>query len=384
MRHRSLSPACYTRPFNDTGVPARDDSDNDEQHPLPSVISTSSSEASICETVHQCLESVRYVELKRLVCQAHLLQKEPRYYCAKMLLNLSLLFCGMVVVMLTRNSLLLVCDATFLAFVFTQMGFIVHDAGHFQIFRQRWKNDLIGILHANLFLGFSYTRWITTHNQHHAHPNQLGRDPDIDFPVLAFTKDQALKKTGVCHWIVNRQAYLFFLLLLFEAVNLKADCLRFLVRERVQYRTVERLCLAVHFSFYLGFLLHFLTVSQAALFIVVQQATFGLYLGLAIAPNHMGMPILEHHTGLGFLLQQALTTRNLRRHWLSDYCYGPLSCQIEHHLFPTIPLSGLRKAQAIIRPYFKAHGIPYHETGPLESYREIFRYLNAVSHSQMD
>lgn len=381
MRHRSMSPACYARPFNDTGGPPPDDS-YDDQHPLPSVVPTNSSEVGNRETALQHLEPARYVELKRLVCQARLLQKRPGNYCLKMLLNLGFLFCGMLVVMLTRNSWLLVCDATFLAFVFTQMGFIVHDAGHFQIFRQRWKNDLIGILHANLFLGFSYTRWTTTHNRHHAYPNQLGRDPDIDFPVLAFTRTQALEKTGVCHWIVHRQAYLFFPLLLFEAVNLKADCLRFLAREKVKYRIVELICLAVHFSLYLGFLFYFLTGFQAALFIVVQQAVFGLYLGLAIAPNHMGMPVLERHTELDFLIRQALTTRNLRRHWLSDYCYGPLSCQIEHHLFPTIPLSGLREARAVVRPYFEAHGIPYHETGPLESYREIFRYLHAVSHSQ--
>ena len=356
MRQRSISPACYARPFTVTGMPAP----GDEQHPLAAA-------------------SARYVELKRLVCQERLLQKRPGYYCLRVLVNLGLLFCGMVLVMVTRNSWLLVCDAMFLAFVFTQMGFIVHDAGHFQIFRQPWMNDLVGILHANLALGFSYTRWITTHNQHHAHPNQLGKDPDMDFSVLAFTKAQALEKTGVCHWIVNRQAYLFFPLLLLEAVNLKADCMRFLFREKVRYRIVELICLTVHFSLYFGFLLHFLSASQTVLFIVVQQAAFGLYLGLAIAPNHIGMSVLEHHAELDFLLRQALTTRNLRRHWLTDYCYGPLSCQIEHHLFPTIPLSGLRKAQAIVRPYCEAHGIPYHEAGPLESYREIFRYLNAVS-----
>src|ERR1700732_4208697 len=136
MRHPSISPACCAWPFTDTGMPASAETDN-------------------YESVSQCPESSRYVELKRLVCQERLLQKRPGYYCLRILLNLGLLFWGMVLVMVTRNSWLLVCDAMFLAFVFTQMGFIVHDAGHFQIFRQRWKNDLVGILHANLTLGFS-------------------------------------------------------------------------------------------------------------------------------------------------------------------------------------------------------------------------------------
>ena len=331
------------------------------------------------ECLAECQQSARYAELKQLVSREHLLRKRLGYYCVKICLNLGLFGCGLAVLAVTKNSWLQACDAAFLAFVFTQMGFIVHDAGHFQIFRGRWKNDLVGILHANLALGFSYTRWVTTHNMHHAHPNQLGRDPDVDFSLLAFCKSQALEKTGIRRWVVDHQAYLFFPLLLLEAANLKADCIRFLLQRKVRYRSVELICLAVHFALYLGFLLHFLTFAQAAAFIVVHQALFGLYLGLVIAPNHIGMLVLEHSTELDFLTQQALTTRNLRRHWLTDYCYGPLSCQLEHHLFPTIPLSALRKAQAIVRPYFEAHGIPYYETSPLESYREIFRFLQGVS-----
>lgn len=326
-------------------------------------------------------QSARYAELKRLLSRECLLGKRRSYYCVKICFNLALLVCGLALLAVTKNSWLQACDAAFLAFVFTQMGFIVHDAGHFQIFRARWKNDLVGILHANLALGFSYAGWVTTHNQHHAHPNQLGRDPDVDFSVLAFSKSQALEKTGIRRWVVDRQAYLFFPMLLLEAVNLKADCIRFLLERKARYRTVELICLAVHFVLYFGILLHFLSIAQAAAFIAVHQALFGLYLGLVFAPNHIGMPLLEHGTELDFLTQQALTTRNLRRHWLTDYCYGPLSCQLEHHLFPTIPLSALRKAQAIVRPYLEAHGIPYNETGPLESYREIFRFLQGISAS---
>jgi fatty acid desaturase len=340
-----------------------------------------STERGTRECLAEFQQSAQYAELKRLLSRERLLGKRRGYYSAKICLNLGLFLCGLALLAVTKNSWLQACDATFLAFVFTQMGFIVHDAGHFQIFRERWKNDLVGILHANLALGFSYTGWVTTHNQHHAHPNQLGKDPDVDFSVLAFSKSQALEKTGIRRWVVDRQAYLFFPMLLLEAVNLKADCIRFLLERKTRYRTVELICLAVHFVLYFGFLLHFLTIAQAAAFIVTHQALFGLYLGLVFAPNHIGMPVLENSTQLDFLTQQALTTRNLRRHWLTDYCYGPLSCQLEHHLFPTIPLSALRKAQAIVRPYFEAHGIPYNETSPLESYREIFRFLQGISAS---
>ena len=333
--------------------------------------------ASSCEGLGE--SSSRYRELAALVRNHCLLRKIPEDYCGKMALNFVLLGCGLVVLAKAPSLRLRIGDAVFLAFMCTQMGFIVHDAGHYQIFRRRWLNDAIGILHANLALGFSYTRWVTTHNQHHSHPNQLGRDPDTDFPVLAFTPTQAQEKRGLRRWIVRHQAYLFFPLLLFEAVNLKLDCIRFLLEERVAYRRVELGCLMIHFVVYFGLLMYWLGAVEATLFIVVHQAAFGLYLGMAIAPNHIGMPVLRYEADLDFLTRQALTTRNVRRHWLTDYLYGPLSCQIEHHLFPTIPIAALRKTQSVVQPYFEAHGIPYHEVTPLESYREILRALHNVS-----
>ena len=78
--------------------------------------------------------------------------------------------------------------AGFLAFVFTQLGFIGHDAGHRQIFRSRRANYLVGLLHGNLAIGLSYGWWVDKHNRHHAHPNHEGKDPDIAIGALAFTR----------------------------------------------------------------------------------------------------------------------------------------------------------------------------------------------------
>lgn len=323
--------------------------------------------------------SKEYAELKRFVEQKHLLDKQPAYYAFKILLNFCLLGLGMTMLVLLKDSWFQLGNAVFLGFVFTQMGFIVHDAGHRQLLHAGWKNDLIGILHANLLLGFSYTRWVVPHNLHHGKPNQLGADPDLNFAVFAFTQALASQKRGFFRWMARYQAYLFFPLLLFEAVNLKINHVRFLLRNKVKYRAAEGVCLAFHFLLYFGLLFRYLSPLQAVLFIVVHQAIFGLYLGMVIAPNHFGMPVLSKNTRMDFLSQQVLTARNIRRGRFTDYCYGPLRCQIEHHLFPRMPLNKLREAQKIVRPYCEAHGIAYHETSALQSYREILRYLHEVS-----
>jgi fatty acid desaturase len=69
----------------------------------------------------------------------------------------------------------------------------------------------------------------------------------------------------------------------------------------------------------------------------------------------------------------------VRAHPLTDFWYGALNYQIEHHLFPTMPRNKLREAQQIVRAYCEQHSIPYHETGMLQSYQEILGYLHAVS-----
>lgn len=322
-----------------------------------------------------------YAELRQLVIEKHLLDKQPAYYTFKILLNFGLLGLGGMMLVLLKDSWFQLLNAAYLAFVFTQMGFIVHDAGHQQILRNGWKNDLIGILHANLLLGFSYIQWVVPHNMHHSKPNQLGADPDMGFRVFAFTVAQASQKRGLLRWIAKYQAYFFFPFLLLEAVNLKGNHIRFLLRNQSRYRAAELVCLALHLVLYFGFILNYLSFGHALLFIAVHQAIFGLYLGMVISPNHFGMPVLGKNPSIDFLSQQVQTARNVRRHRWTDYCYGPLRSQIEHHLFPNMPLNRLREAQKIVQPYCEAHGIAYHETGVMESYREILHHMHEIGAS---
>jgi hypothetical protein len=60
-----------------------------------------------------------------------------------------------------------------------------------------------------------------------------------------------------------------------------------------------------------------LSPLKAAVFVVVQQALFGLYLGCSFAPNHKGMPILDADDQSDFLRRQVLTARNVCGNWLA-------------------------------------------------------------------
>ena len=319
-----------------------------------------------------------YDELRRLLIHGRLLDKQPAYYACKILTNLCFLGIGVFLITTFHAGWLDALIACYLAFVSTQIGFIVHDAGHQQISRTRWKNNLICLMHANLLLGFSYSWWINTHNQHHNNPNQCGSDPDIDFVLLAFSEEQALAKHGLPKFLVKYQAYTFFPLLFLEVFSLKFESLKFLLRQRAKHPVAEATCLALHYFLYFFLLFHFLGTKQTILFAVAHNALFGLYLGMIFVTNHKGMPLLNEDVKMDFLYRQVLTARNLRAHWLTDYCFGGLSCQIEHHLFPGIPLNKLRKAQNIVRSYCESRNIDYYETGLLQCYKEVLQYLHRV------
>jgi fatty acid desaturase len=57
---------------------------------------------------------------------------------------------------------------------------------------------------------------------------------------------------------------------------------------------------------------------------------------------------------------------------------GGLNYQIEHHLFPTMPMANLRRCQAMVRVYCSAHGIDYCETSLARSYALSLRHLRDV------
>jgi fatty acid desaturase len=323
-----------------------------------------------------------YTQLSRQIKQAGLLDRRHGYYAAKLGLNLVLLAAGGAAFVALGDSWWQLVTAAYLAVVFTQLAFLGHDAGHRQIFRSRRANDLVGLVHANLLVGISFGWWVAKHNRHHTNPNHEDLDPDIDIPALAFTTGQARDKRGLARVVARYQAFLFFPLLLLEAAQLHVASAKAIVRDTGRdtgrATVVEGLLLLLHFVGYATALVLVLSPLQAAVFIVVQQGLFGLYLGCSFAPNHKGMPTLSDAEELDFLRTQVLTSRNVRGSRLVDFLLGGLNYQIEHHLFPNMPRPNLRHAQPLVRAFCSQHDLPYTETSMFGSYAEALRHLHSV------
>jgi fatty acid desaturase len=114
-------------------------------------------------------------------------------------------------------------------------------------------------------------------------------------------------------------------------------------------------------------------------FVLIHQAVFGLILGSAFAPNHKGMLMVGEDDDMDFLRRQVLTARNVQGHPFTDFWYGGLNYQIEHHLFPNMPRNNLKEAQKIVKAFCEDHSIAYYETNIVQSVKEILQYLHQES-----
>jgi fatty acid desaturase len=319
-----------------------------------------------------------YAVLSRRVRQAGLLDRRARYYAWKMTLTGLALAAGWAAFAVAGDSWWQLGTAALLAVIFTQVGFLGHDAGHRQVFRSGRANYVAAVLCGNLCIGLSIGWWTAKHNRHHARPNTEGADPDIMISALAFSPAQARASRGIRRLLYRYQAWLVVPMLFLEAASLHASSARAMTRRACRNRAWESALLSAHAAGYLTAVFLILSPARAIAFTVVQQGLFGLYLGSSFAPNHKGMPVLAATDTADFLRRQVLTSRNVRGGWLTDFALGGLNYQIEHHLFPSMPRPSLRRSQPLIAAFCAEHHLPYAQATLPRSYAQALRHLNTT------
>jgi|SRR6185437_6541763 len=306
---------------------------------------------------------------------AGLLGRRPGYYCAKIALTLGGFALAWLVFFALTPSWAVLGVAVFLGLVSAQLGFLGHDAGHGQVFASRRANHLLGLAIGNCLIGMSFGWWVTKHTAHHAHPNQVGRDPDVGIgPVggSAGGRDPASRR-GLTGWMDRWGVELFFPLMLLRSTGLYVSGVQDLARNRDRRALIESLLIAVYWAPYLTVLFWTLRPVEAVAFIIVHQAVFSVYLGCSFAPNHKGQPLIDDGSGMGFAQRQVITARNVTGGRYIGFLLGGLNFQIEHHLFPTMPRPNLSHAQDLIRAFCLQSTLGYSEERPIDAYRKATR-----------
>ena len=107
-------------------------------------------------------------------------------------------------------------------------------------------------------------------------------------------------------------------------------------------------------------------VITALIIVVIAEAFANLHSFLVIVPNHSAEDIYmfnEPYKGHGeFYLRQIMGSVNYNTGSdVIDYAHGFLNYQVEHHLFPDMPLSFYQKTQPLVKEICKKHGLEYRQ-----------------------
>jgi fatty acid desaturase len=326
-----------------------------------------------------------YTEVSQVVRETGLLRRAQWFYAlvgTALVLAFGGAITGFILLGDTWYQLLI---AGALGLIFTQVSFLAHEAAHRQILASGPANDRLGRFLAAGVVGISLSWWNNKHNRHHANPNRVGKDPDIEIDTISFIEEDAAKAKGLQALITRKQGWFFFPLLMLEGANLHFLGMKHLLsRGEVKGRWIELSLIVARFTLYLTPIFLFLPIGMAFAFLGVQLAVFGLYMGASFAPNHKGMPIIAADAKLDFFSKQVRTSRNIRGGWWATALMGGLNYQVEHHLFPSMARPYLSKAREIVIEQCRTRDVPYTETSLIQSYAIVIDYLNRVGLSARD
>jgi fatty acid desaturase len=309
---------------------------------------------------------------------AGLLDRRSAYYGVKIVSTILVFALGWVGLFLVGDSWSALWIAAFLGFMFTQLGFVGHDVGHQQVFRSRRANRLLGLGVGNALIGLNFGWWVPKHGAHHANPNTVGLDPDLDAALVPWQPgDERPQEHGFAAAFARWQAWLFFPLMLLRSVGLHYYGIQRVLKNRDRAALVEGSLIALHVGCYLTIVLWVLSPLKALAFVAVQQAIFSVYLGVSFAPNHKAMPVIRGGEEMSFARRQVTTSRNIAGGPLTNFLLGGLNYQVEHHLFPSMPRPNLARAQCLVRAFCIEGGLGYCEDTFVATFRQVLGKLAA-------
>jgi delta8-fatty-acid desaturase len=279
-----------------------------------------------------------------------------------------------------------------LALSWHQSAWLGHDLMHNSPIKSRVAAHWVGGLFGNAATGISVGWWKLTHNMHHATVNEWDQDPDIThMPIFAMTEAMFLSsrpswKMDSITWVeeavfkllVPIQHILYFPIMAVARFNLYAQGALMLIlsrvptmpNERVNWPASTKLCEAaglIAFWVWYTSYLRFLVAEQYGFKYAVAHAALGhLYMAILhiqITLSHWERPMAhskEDNVNFGEWIRQQVTTgRNINANWFTDWYWGGLHYQIEHHVFPRVPRHNLARLKLLLAPFLEEHGLPY-------------------------
>jgi fatty acid desaturase 2 (delta-6 desaturase) len=297
--------------------------------------------------------------------------------------EVALLFAGSFWLLAQRGSPALVALGVALnGLAQGRCGWLMHEGGHYSMTGRIAFDVRLQELIYGLGCGMSGAWWRNQHNKHHAAPQQLKHDVDLDtLPLVAFNERIVSKvRPGslLARWL-RLQAFVFapiscLLVGLFWTLYLHP---RHVARTG---RAFEAACIAARYAGWAA-----LTAAMGyglADALQLYLLCFGVgctYIFLNFAVSHTHLPVSEADEFLHWVDYSAKHTTNVSTDsWFVTWWMSYLNFQIEHHLFPSMPQFNHPRIAERVKALFRKHGLVYDERPYLVAMHDTFANLHAV------
>lgn len=259
-------------------------------------------------------------------------------------------------------------------------GWAMHEAGHHSFTGNIWLDTRLQEFIYGIGCGMSSSFWRNQHNKHHAAPQKMKHDVDLEtLPLVAFNKAIAkqAKDPFTKTWI-KFQALTFMpvtcsLVAAFWQFFLHP---RFIIRAK-KYSEVPWLVVRYALMYYI-WQLSGLSFAQFVGVFFLQQFFGASYIFTTFAFSHSHLPVLEKNQHVHWTEYSSKYTVDVCPHPITDWYMGYLNYQIEHHLFPEMPQYRFTKLYPEIKKFFEENNQPYQVMGFWQAVGVTFRNLYEV------
>jgi len=238
----------------------------------------------------------------------------------------------------------------------------------------------VNLVYATVIAGLSPNWWATKHNRHHLSTNEIDHDGDIQlFPFIYLW----VPKKYQDRWNRSIQHIYFTALYTILQIKWQTDSIFWAIDKR-NYK--EMVGLAIHWTWYIFFLpwqvwvLGVLIAGTISAFVVTasHQAEHK-YEGKKEFIEGEAKPKSKYQIH-DFFTHQVVTTRNIDlQNWFLNYICGGMQYQIEHHIFPRIPLYKLPLVKQEVLDYCKEHNLEYRDEGFWDIMKRNYDHIDQIA-----
>lgn len=259
-------------------------------------------------------------------------------------------------------------------------GWFMHEGGHNSLTGNITIDRNIQMFFYGVGCGMSGAFWRNQHNKHHATPQKLKHDVDLDtLPFVAFNKAiiEKIRNPFVRRWL-SYQGYLFAPLSTL-LVTLGWQCF---LHPRHCIRTGEYVelfyILLRHVLWGVGKYVSDASWYQLVMVYMTYNYIGGFYIFLNFSVSHTHKPVVDADQHIDWVRYAANHTTNCTPSLLCNWWMSYLNFQIEHHLFPSMPQFRHPQIAPRVKQLFEKHGLVYDVRDYWTCMADTFRNLHVV------